>query len=173
MGNGKKLSPDEIRRLFDLNAETGEVRWTAASSQGRNTNKVAGSTAGNGYRAVKIGGTSYLMHRIVWALAYGEWPASPIDHIDGNRANNSVCNLRLVTPSQNMQNLAVTGRASASGLVGAIYVPGTSRRRERWESKIKVNGISKYLGSFKTPEEAQSAYLRAKAELHPFFSRNH
>ena len=111
------------------------------------------------------------MHRVIWAIVYGEWPSENIDHIDGNRANNSVANLRLVTKTQNMQNLAVTGTKSVSGLMGASYVPGSSRRRECWESRIKLNGVSKFLGRFKTPEEAHTTYMQAKKQVHPYFSR--
>lgn len=167
-----KLSPDEVRRLFDLNSETGEIRWSKACSRGSLTHRVAGSNMNNGYRQVKIGGSTYLVHRVIWAIVYGVWPEKSIDHIDGNRHNNAVSNLRLVTASQNMQNLSVKGTASASGLMGAIHVPGNGRRRERWESRIRVAGGQKYLGSFKTPQEAHAAYMNAKALNHPYSSRH-
>lgn len=165
------LSPEQVRNLLDLNVETGEMRWTAAASQGRIANRVAGSFHANGYQQIKMGKRNYLGHRVVWAIVHGEWPSKNIDHIDGNRANNSVANLRLVTKRQNMQNLAVTGTKSASGLMGAVHVPGSIRRRERWEARIRVNGVQKHLGLFKTPEEAHAAYMSAKAQFHPYFLR--
>lgn len=171
MASDNLLSPEEIRGLFDLNTETGQLRWKTSTSRGRYTQRVAGSPHRLGYVQVKIGKKSYLAHRIVWAIVYGEWPSCQVDHIDGNKANNAVSNLRLVTTSQNAQNRAINGVKTASGLMGAIYVPGTSRRRECWESRIKLNGVSTYLGRFKTPEEAQTAYLSAKKNLHPYFSR--
>lgn len=168
--SGPPLNPEQVRRLLDLNRETGELRWTAQASFGRLTQCVAGSVARNGYQQVKIGKRVYLGHRLVWLLAHGEWPASNIDHIDGNRLNNAPSNLRLATASQNAQNRG-SAIQSASGLLGAIHVPGTSRRREAWESRIKTNGVSKWLGLFRTKEAAHAAYLSAKASLHPFAAR--
>jgi len=166
------LDADEVRRLLDLNYETGELRWTAAASSGRIAGRIAGYVSNNGYCQIKIGQRMYLAHRLVWLIVHGEWPAGQIDHIDGNRLNNAVDNLRVVTAAQNIQNIAVTGRKSASGLVGAIYVPGEPRRRDKWESRIKVNGVSHRLGLYATPEAAHAVYLRAKAQLHPYFSRH-
>lgn len=166
-----QLRAEQVRQLLDLNVETGELRWTAAASQGRLTQRVAGSAHAGGYRQIKIGRSAHLAHRLVWLIVHGEWPQGQIDHIDGNRANNAPSNLRVVTAAQNNQNISVVGRKSASGLVGAVYVAGGTRRRDRWESRIKVNGVSRHLGHFDNPEAAHAAYLRAKARVHPFFSR--
>lgn len=171
MACDKQLSPEEIRGLFDLNVETGELTWKATTSRGQHTQRAAGSSHRLGYRQVKTGKKSYLVHRVVWAIVYGEWPSKPVDHIDGNKANNAVANLRLVTAGQNMQNRAVKGVKTVSGLAGASYVPGTIRRRECWEARIKVNGVSKHLGRFKSPEDAHYAYITAKTQVHPYFSR--
>lgn len=168
----RKLNAEEVRRLLDLNFETGELRWTAAASQGRLAGRIAGSVGSCGYRQIKIGQRMYLAHRLIWLIVNGEWPAGQIDHIDGDRTNNAVCNLRDVTGAQNKQNIAVSGRKSASGLAGAVYIPGGSRRRDKWESRIKVNGVSHHLGLHSTPEAAHAAYLSAKARFHPNFSRH-
>lgn len=172
MACGKKLSPDELRRLFDLNAETGVLRWSKGCSRGCLTHREAGSFLKNGYRQVKVGKASYLVHRVIWAMVYGVWPEKAIDHIDGNRSNNAVSNLRLATASQNMQNLSVKGTKAASGLMGATHIPGTKRRREKWESRIRVGGVQKYLGRFDTPQEAHAAYMSAKAQHHSYFARH-
>lgn len=166
-----QLRAEQVRQLLDLNVETGELRWTAAASQGRLTQRVAGSAHAGGYRQIKIGKRVHLAHRLVWLIVHGEWPHGQVDHIDGDRSNNALSNLRVVTGAQNKQNIAVTGRKSVSGLVGAVFVPGGTRRRDRWESRIKVNGASRHLGHFDTPEAAHAAYLGAKAQVHPFFSR--
>lgn len=172
MARTAPLTAEQVRRLLDLNVETGELRWTAAASMGRLTQRVAGSSHSSGYRQIKIGKRSYLAHRLVWLIAHGEWPSGQVDHIDGCRTNNALCNLRVVTAAQNKQNIAVTERKTASGLAGAVYVPGGTRRRDRWESRIKLDGVSHHLGHFATPEEAHAAYMRAKAQVHPYFSRS-
>lgn len=159
------LSADQVRRLLTLNVETGELRWTAAATLGRRTGMVAGSRQAKGYIQIKIGTRVFLAHRLIWFMVHGEWPQGQIDHINGVRTDNALSNLRCVTAAQNKQNIAVTGRKSKSGLVGAIP------RLGKWDSRIKLNGISHCLGRFETPEAAHAAYMSAKAELHPFFSR--
>lgn len=167
----QKLTPDQIRSLLKLNVETGELRWTAAASQGRLADRVAGSLASNGYWQIKTGGVCYLAHRIVWAIVHGEWPEKDIDHIDGNKGNNAMSNLRLVTKSENMQNLAVTGKRTASGLAGASHRPASNRRREKWDAKIRIDGVLKHLGSFDSPQEAHAKYMQVKSLHHTHFSR--
>jgi hypothetical protein len=168
----EKLTPDQIRTLLDLNVETGELRWTSAAAQGRLTQRIAGSKAGNGYWQIKTGKVCYLAHRIVWAIVHGEWSEKDIDHIDGNRANNALSNLRVVTKSENMQNLAVTGKKTASGLAGACHLPANGRRREKWEATIRINGVLKHLGLFSTPQEAHARYMQEKSLVHTHFSRS-
>lgn len=168
----RKLNAEEVRGLLDLNYETGELRWTAAASLGRLTGRVAGCVSNNGYRHIKIGKRMYLAHRLIWLIVHGEWPDGQIDHIDGDRLNNAVDNLRVATAAQNLQNISVTGRKTVSGLAGACFRPGGTRRRDRWESRIRVNGVLRYLGSFTSPEDAHAAYLSAKASFHPYFSRH-
>lgn len=164
------LKFEEVQRLLDLNHESGELRWTAQAANGRLTQRIAGCVSSNGYQHVKIGKRIYLGHRLVWLLAYGEWPFRDVDHIDGNKLNNAPSNLRLATVSQNAQN-RIAPIKSASGIRGVVHVPGTSRRRERWQSRIKVNGKSKFLGTFLSPDAALAAYVAAKAVLHPFAAR--
>ena len=168
--SGPPLSLEQVQSLLDLNRESGELRWTARASMGRLTQRIAGCVGGCGYQQIKIGKRVYLSHRIVWLLTHGEWPMANIDHIDGNRLNNAPINLRLANASQNRQNLAPQTK-SASGLLGAIYRPGTSRRRECWESRIKLDGVSKWIGRFSSPQEAHAAYIAAKSAIHPFAAR--
>lgn len=165
------LNADQIRSLLDFNVETGDLRWTAAASLGRLTGRLAGSVGNCGYRQIKVGGRMYLAHRLAWLIVNGNWPHGQIDHVDGNRLNNALINLRDVSSAQNKQNIAVIGRKSQSGLVGAVFRPGGNRRRDRWEARIKVSGKSQYLGQYATPEEAHAAYVAAKARVHPYHMR--
>ena len=96
---------------------------------------------------------------------YGEWPESQIDHIDGNKQNNSIWNLRIVNFSENRQNTIKPQKNNRLGIRGVKFDarPG---RVKRYESSIKLNGKEFYLGSFHTAEEAYQAYLSAKIRLH-------
>lgn len=112
----------------------------------------------DGYRRIKVGGRTYLAHRLAWVLHYGEWPSQRIDHINGVRHDNRIANLRLCTNSQNVAH-QFKARVSASGLRG-VYP-----ERGRWCSKIVINYQPHYLGSFSTKEAAADAY-RAAAIKH-------
>lgn len=87
-----------------------------------------------------------------------------VDHIDGNKKNNHLTNLRLATRSQNSQN-SKAHSDSQSGL------KGVSRKRKRWRARIVVDGKEKSLGVFGTKEEAHAAWVAVAKELHGEFFR--
>ena len=122
---------------------------------------VVGSLSSSGYLVVTVDGIRLLAHRVAFAIANGEWPHGQIDHIDGNRTNNRLSNLRDVTPSENNQNQRRPRGHTASGFLGV------SRQRCRWKAEIKTGGLRRFLGTFDSPEAAHAAYLSAKREIHP------
>jgi hypothetical protein len=148
-----------LRTLLHYDAETGAL--SRSTTKG---GRLAGTRVGNveraGYRVAKIGGQTYKEHRLIWAYVTGAWPVEEIDHIDGDKTNNRIANLRAVSRVGNAQNLR-RGRGK-SPLLGAHW----NGEACRWRSKIVCRGESKFLGYFDTPEEAHEAYLRAKRELH-------
>ena len=112
----------------------------------------------DGYRMVNALGRKYLAHRIVWLITTGSWP-SIIDHIDGDRGNNRIDNLRSVDAKCNMQNRYTAQRHKASKLPIGVYSRG-----RRFRACIRLeDGTQKNLGTFDTPELAHAAYLGAKA----------
>ncbi len=96
-----------------LEYRDGAVYWTSS-----NTNVVSGRRAGrqrpDGYRHIQIDGKKYLEHRVVWKLVHGEWPVGWIDHIDRDKSNNSIENLRDVTPSESAYNRSHCGKGRAA-----------------------------------------------------------
>lgn len=97
---------------------------------------------------------------------YNRWPNYILDHIDGNRANNKLSNLREATQSQNCANAKLRSN-NTSGFKGVYYHPKTGK----WKSQIKKDGVSRHLGLFPTPEEAHKAYVKAAKELFGEFAR--
>lgn len=158
------MDAETLRKLVTYEEETGLMRW-------RNNHKTiswikAGDVVGRGskkrgYMCTSINKKQYYQHRLVWLYVYGEWPASSIDHINGDKSDNRIVNLRLATPSENQHNRKKTKNRDAP--VGAY-----KHYRGGWYSSIMVNKVRKYLGSFETAEEAAEAYAKAKKELHPF-----
>jgi len=91
-----------------------------------------------------------------------------IDHIDGNPSNNNIYNIREASDGQNHQNLKKHKKHNKSGFLGVETLCNGNLRKNPYSSRIRLNGVAKYLGMFKTPEEAHEAYLKAKREIHPF-----
>jgi hypothetical protein len=98
---------------------------------------------------------------------HGEWPENQIDHINGVKIDNRICNLRLAMPHENQQNLAKPSRAggTSSKYIGVTWC----RRDKKWRAQITrpVLGV-KNLGRFDTEEKAYEAYCAAKRKFHPF-----
>ena len=156
-----ELSQSQIKSILHYDADTGVFSWASRAS-----NKLAGSKAGyadaRGYWRIKIQGVRFRAHRLAWLYVYGELPAFPIDHIDGNPANNAIANLRLGAEGINQQNVRRPQRNNTSGFLGVHKRSDSSTYRVC----ISVNGVLRYFGGFKTPEEAHSAYLEKKRQLH-------
>jgi len=106
----ERPSVKELHRLFSYDPETGILRWAVVDSPKSTSihvGSIAGSSHRNGrtfYRHVIIDHVSYMVHRIIWAMCYGEWPERDIDHEDHDGLNNRIGNLRLATPPQNQGN---------------------------------------------------------------------
>lgn len=157
------LTPVRLRERVAYCPESGEFTWIAGIRIG----KPAASVHGCGYRTVRIDGRSYLLHRLAWLYVHGRWPINQIDHINGERADNRIANLRECTNSQNCQN--VRPHKDGSGLLGTSFI----KALKKWQAGIGTAGKRRHLGYFQTQDEAHSAYLAAKAEMHLFgASRN-
>ena len=130
----------------------------------------AGKRAGTQLRyvMVKIGGKAVQAHRIIWEMHNGPVPVGrEIDHINGNRADNRIENLRLATGSKNKMNTTLR-KDNTSGLKGVRR----DRRSGRWSATIKADKKTIHLGSFGSPEEAHTAYVAAAEVHHGQFARN-
>lgn len=124
------------------------------------TGKLKGSVEPRGYVQIGIGYKVYYAHRLAWLYVHGCFPEGDIDHIDGNRSNNTISNLRDVSRSVNLQNKR---RAEKTNLLGLM---GVSKNTKGYRARIKVNGVERHIGTFNTPEEAHEAYLREKRLIH-------
>lgn len=157
------VSVDELRKHLSYNPETGVI---TRIRKPRNTRWKAGETTGSpnnhGYIKVGVLRHKFTAHRLAFALHYGRWPNGQIDHIDHDRANNKITNLREVTEMQNHQNAAKRSD-NTSGYKGVSRV---NRKIKTWQASIKSGGKQKFLGTFLTAEEAACAYDSAARELH-------
>lgn len=157
--------------ILDYNPVSGELTWKTRSDVGlwwndRYAGKVAGSISPNGYRQILINKQSHKSHRIAWLLFYGEWPSLCIDHIDRNRTNNKIENLRLATKAENGRNANIQ-KNNTTGVTG-VYWRG---KRKKFEAQIRDNGKLKSLGYFNRIEDAKSARERAEVNIFGEFRR--
>jgi hypothetical protein len=175
----KKMPPREyLRDALDYDPQTGSLRWRVrplahfpneATQRKCNTlraGSVAGTLRANGYLQIKIYNGIYFAHRIVWLLAHGEPMPAEIDHVNGDRANNQISNLRAATTTQNRANRH-GGCNPRSGVRGVRRMPwGT------YEARIHSNGVEYHIGCFATLNDAATARRKAAEQLHGDFA-NH
>lgn len=149
-----------VRTLFSYDPESGQLIRRTAPTYKNKVGDVAGHVAKNGYRVIKIKGLNYLAHRLVWLFTYGDLPIGEIDHINGDKADNRLMNLRDVPHQVNVQNLRASTSSSSTGVLG-VGPHGTN-----WRARITVDGKLRTLGTFPDKALAEAAYISAKRSLH-------
>lgn len=157
----KELTHARILELMNYNPETGLFSRLGV---GRRSNKNGGVGAiyGKGYIGIRVDAKRYLAHRLAWFYVHGQWPSSDLDHINLNKADNRIANLRLSTRQLNSANTAPRGK---SGFKGVIFFKG------RWRAQITINKKFHSLGLYATPEEAHEVYKVAAEKAFGSFSR--
>lgn len=144
----------------------GQLIRKVGVSRNAKVGDVAGCYKPPGYLVVKIAQKSYYVHRLIWLYVYGQWPSKSIDHIDGDRSNNRVENLRDATAVENGRNQKINAK-NQSGVTGVCWI----NRDSRWQANMRVKGKSINLGWFKNFNEAVKA--RKEAEKKYNFHPNH
>jgi len=161
-----KLTHAELLQRLHYDKDSGIFLWKYAGFRKRIIGQRAGRIAKNGYLHIGLFGSSFLAHRLAWFYVYGAWPMKDIDHIDGNKLNNSIANLREATRSQNRQNLK-SALAKKSNLPLGVR-RGKRIKRDVYLAIISIDGQRRYIGTYSTANEAHEAYMAAKLKLHPF-----
>ena len=174
---------DLVRELLHYDPATGSLTWRereprhfpgTEEQKRRYCSLWNGSFAGRpalncpdfGYRSGSLLGRKALAHRVAWAVHYGKWPKNQIDHINGVRDDNRICNLRDATLVENRRNARMDKR-NTSGVTGVCY----DKTYERWRATISRRGRRVYLGTFEFFEDAIAARKEAErqadyADLH-------
>ena len=155
-----RITQSELKALFIYDTDTGRLFNRVA----RNSRSIEGSEAGNievdGYCRIRINGKSYAAHRLAWLLETGSWPVDFLDHINGNKSDNRIANLRECNNSENQANQRLHAR-NKSGFKGVRW----HKVACKWLSQITYNGKSLHIGSFIDPSEAAAAYDMKAIEL--------
>ncbi|HFR1258004.1 TPA: HNH endonuclease [Shigella dysenteriae] len=164
----KRHSPPDIQELtssLDYDPLTGKFTWKKQRASNCIIGKEAGYITGYGYRQIHFNGKAYKAHRLAWFITYGTWP-DLIDHIDMDRANNAIANLREATTSENSRNQSIKRRNSSGA--PCVYWHST---RNRWVVKVTREGREYYGGVFTNFDDAKLASEKLRKELHGEFYR--
>lgn len=157
------LSQSRLKELLHYCPDTGIFTNIKARKKVR-----VGSTAGhvdsvNGYVRIMIDYKLYLAHRLAWLYIHGEFPPNDIDHVNRVRNDNRICNLRLATRAENMQNISMP-RNNTSGYTGVYW----HKAGQKWQVEIMLNYKKINLGYFADQSEAISARKAGEQKYHQF-----
>ena len=162
------LTAERLREVFDYDPDTGMFRRKVIEGPGCKQMLVgwtlgtnSGGVRNRGYKKINVDGTQYRAHRLAWLYVYGSWPKQEIDHINGSRADNRIANLRDVSTSVNQQNRRRPQSNNRSGVLGV-----SMRGPSCFVAQIRVGGVVKKLGAFRTTKAAHAAYVEAKHRYH-------
>ena len=159
----KQVTQADVLELFDyLN---GNLSWRVNRSSMK-AGQLAGHLKSTGYMAVRINNKEYKAHRIIYLWHHGYLPAC-IDHIDGNRSNNKIDNLRPATTSQNNWN-SKRPRKNTSGLKGVCWC----KRDKKWLARVQINGKQLHLGYFNNIDDAEVAIRNARESNHGEYAKH-
>lgn len=146
------ITQDKLKSLFTYNKETGVILWNSRerinfkTQRSFNTwnsrfyNKQAGNKCSDGYIRIRIDSKAYLSHRLIWLLIYGFEPEQ-IDHINGNKSDNRLCNLRNVNHTDNLRNCPIS-KNNSSGIIGVSF----NSRDSKWLVQIGSHGKTITIG---------------------------
>ena len=178
------LDVEFLKALFDYSATTGVIKhkprnpnmfddgFHSAEVQARRWNtryanrEAFTSLDTHGYRQSHVQGSLLRGHRVAWALHHGKWPSGQIDHVNGDRADNRIENLRDVSLWENAKNRSLQSNSSAE-VMGVYWAPELNK----WRARIGVGGKCKHLGVFVSKCDAVEA--RKYAERKYGYHTNH
>lgn len=161
-------SSDRISQLLMYDPNDGLLYWKISQSPYVKAGMRAGSlNKKTGYIRIKLDKTMYAAHRLVWKIHKNNDPNHHIDHINGNKSDNRIENLREATNSQNIA-AGKTGRKSKSGKTGVYF----RDKIGKYVASFRKDKKSFYLGLFLTLEDAEKAYNSAYKEAFGEYVRN-
>lgn len=152
-----------VSNLLKYCPETGNLTWLKDVARLAKAGQLAGIQRDDGYKRLKFLGKAVYAHRIAWLLFYGKPCDKEIDHINGDRGDNRIDNLRMCSKVENAQNRR-RSILNKSGYDGVNF----QKSNKKWRARISYNGNRICLGLFDSAELANTARTEAKRNLHKF-----
>lgn len=157
------LTQKRLKEVLHYSVRTGIFTWKTRLARRIHIGDVAGSHPNSqGYTHIAIDGIEYKAHRLAWLYVYGEWPDGEIDHKNTVKHHNWIKNLRDLTRTGNKQNTTKAYTNNKTGLLGVSF----NKESRNFIAKIMINGKTKTIGRYLTPELAHKAYVKAKRKYH-------
>lgn len=146
------ITAQEVRRLLSYDPMTGIFTWAIPTGDRVKAGQKAGRV-NHGYISIKVNKREYGAHRLAWLYVHGAWPNGDIDHINRDKSDNRIANLRQATRAQNLQNRQYAG--------AYWYSP-----RKKWRVNIRVDGKRLWIGDYNTHADALAARADAVSKYH-------
>lgn len=154
-----KLLVTDLKSLLRYDPETGKFYWLKDTRSKGKAGHEAGSTNERGYVVIGVHGRRIYAHVVAWLFEKGEYPLN-LDHINGNRTDNRIVNLRSVTTQENTWN-TIKHKYNTSGTLGVCW----NKLEQKWKAYIMHNGKNLHLGYFCSLEAAVAARKAKEVEL--------
>lgn len=149
--------------ILDYNSISGNFIWKVKPSKKVSIGDIAGTITNNGYFKIRFLGKEYLAHRLAWLSIYGDFPEGILDHIDQDKLNNSINNLREVSISENGHNTKIYS-TNKSGYKNIFW----DKTLNKYSVKLCKNNIKYNIGTYHTLEGAKLAldtFIELKKEF--------
>lgn len=159
------LTQERLKQLLDYDPATGKFTWKSDKYCRKIGEKAGYLFRSEGYWIIKVEGGVYKAHRLAWFFTFGKWPRHGLDHIDRDKLNNAILNLREATDAENAQNRSLS-KNNTTGYAGVTFY----KLRGDYAARIGYRGKIIHIGYFDTIELAADAYAKMKKKLHTFSS---
>ncbi len=158
------ITQEQLKNLLNYCPETGQFTWIKPTSSKVKVGSIAGSPQSGGYIQIRINNKRYMAHRLAYLYIYSVWPKEFIDHINGIKTDNRICNLRDATNQQNQRNRGAQSN-NTSGYKGVVA------QGDKWRAQIIIDGKYKSLGLYYSKSEASYIYILASIKYFGEFVR--
>lgn len=156
------LTQELLKQYLSYNPENGLFIWLQYKQRPSKIGSIAGCLRKDKYWTICLMEKQYFAHRLAWLYVYGKFPKNDIDHINGNKIDNRIVNLRECNQAQNNQNFKNPRINNATKLLGVSF------RNGKFRARIGINKKIISIGTFNTAHEAHNAYLQEKRKIHEF-----